>query len=163
MQISKNKVVTLTYNLSSNLPGEDMKHIETADNNHPLVFLFGAGMMIPGFEKNLEGKSGGDKFSFTINSADAYGDKDSSAVVQIPIDVFKVDGVVDISMLQKGRVLSMNDQDGNVLQGTVMSYDDNAVTMDFNHPLAGHELHFSGEIISIREASPEEISHGHVH
>jgi FKBP-type peptidyl-prolyl cis-trans isomerase SlyD len=163
MQISKNKVVTLTYKLSSNLPGDEKKHVETADSSSPLVFLFGSGMMIPGFEKNLEGKSNGDQFSFSIKSDDAYGAKDSSAIVQLPIDIFKVDGVVDLNLLQVGKILPLNDQDGNVLQGQVKSYDDKTVTMDFNHPLAGHELHFAGEIIGIREASPEEISHGHVH
>ena len=163
MQISENKVVTVTYDLHSNLPGNDREHVETADTSHPLSFIFGAGMMIPGFEKGLEGKTKGDDFSFTINSADAYGDKDATAIVKLPIDFFKMDGVVDFNLLKVGNVLPLRDNDGNVLQGTVMGYDNDAVEMDFNHPLAGHELHFSGKIVDVREATAEELSHGHVH
>ena len=128
MQISKNKVVTVSYNLSSNLPGSDRQHVETADSSNPLQFIYGLGMMIPGFERGLEGKSLGDSFDFSIESEDAYGQTDESAVIKLPIDIFKVEGVVD-----------------------------------FNHPLAGHLLHFTGKILEIRDASAEEISHGHVH
>lgn len=163
MQVSTNKVVTVTYILSSNLPGDDKKHIETADEKNPLNFIFGGGMMIPGFEKGLEGKATGEAFSFSIDSADAYGDQDENAIVKLPLEIFKVDGVVDFNLLKVGNVLPLNDDQGNVLNGTVKGYDDSTVTMDFNHPLAGHHLHFSGEIINIREASAEEISHGHVH
>ena len=163
MQVSKNKVVTVTYSLSSNLPGDSQKHVETADNAHPLSFIFGLGMMIPGFEKGLEGKSPGEKFKFSIESSDAYGDFDDQAIAKLPIEIFKVDGVVDFNLLKVGNILPLNDDQGNVLNGMVKSYDDNSVTMDFNHPLAGHQLHFTGEIVKIREASPEEISHGHVH
>ncbi len=163
MQITANKVVTVTYDLSSNLPGNDKKHVETADTNHPLSFIFGAGMMIPGFEKGLEGKTTGDNFTFTIQSADAYGDKDATAIIKLPIDIFKMDGVVDFNLLKVGNVLPLRDQEGNVLNGTVMGYDEETVQMDFNHPLAGHELHFSGKVVGVREATAEEISHGHVH
>lgn len=163
MQISNNKVVTVTYDLSSNKPGTDKAHVETADTNHPLSFIFGTGMMIPGFEKGLEGKTKGDSFIFTIESADAYGDQDDTAIIKLPIDIFKVDGVVDFKLLKIGNVLPLNDNEGNVLNGTVLGYDDETVTMDFNHPLAGHQLHFSGKIIDVRDATAEEISHGHVH
>jgi FKBP-type peptidyl-prolyl cis-trans isomerase SlyD len=163
MQVSKNKVITVTYSLSSNLPGDSQQHIETSDPANPLSFIYGLGMMIPGFEKGLEGKNQGDKFKFSIDSADAYGDLDDQAVAKLPIDIFKVDGVVDFNMLKVGNILPLNDHEGNVLNGMVKGYDDLSVTMDFNHPLAGHQLHFTGEIVGIREASPEEISHGHVH
>jgi FKBP-type peptidyl-prolyl cis-trans isomerase SlyD len=162
-QIAKDKVVTVTYDLSSNLPGENKEHVETADEKHPLKFLFGSGMMIPGFEKGLEGKTKGDSFSFVIDSIDAYGDLDSQAVIKLPIDIFKVDGVVDFKLLTIGNTLPLNDNEGNVLNGTVRGYDESTVTMDFNHPLAGHQLHFSGKVVDVRDASAEEISHGHVH
>jgi len=163
MQISQNKVVTVTYDLSSNLPGSDKAHVETTDTNNPLSFIFGSGMMIPGFEKGLEGKSKGDSFTFTLDSADAYGDKDATAIIKLPLDIFKQDGVVDFNLLKVGNVLPLRDNDGNVLQGTVMGYDNETVQMDFNHPLAGHQLHFSGKIVDVREATAEELSHGHVH
>jgi FKBP-type peptidyl-prolyl cis-trans isomerase SlyD len=163
MQVSKNKVVTVSYNLSSNMPGSEKQHVETADSTQPLRFIFGLGMMIPGFEKGLEGKSKGDSFEFTIESEDAYGQKEDTAVIKLPIEIFKVDGVVDFNLLKIGNMLPLNDSEGNVLNGIVRGYDDTTVTMDFNHPLAGHSLHFTGEILEIREASPEEITHGHVH
>ena len=137
--------------------------METADKSNPLQFLYGVGMMIPGFEKGLVGKSTGDTFGFTINPEDGYGDNDASAIIDLPIDIFKVDNVIDLNLLKIGNVLPMSDNSGNVLNGKVVSFDDTAVKMDFNHPLAGHELHFTGEILEVREASPEEASHGHVH
>jgi FKBP-type peptidyl-prolyl cis-trans isomerase SlyD len=163
MQISKDKVVTVTYNLHSNLPGSEKNHVETADDANPLSFLFGSGMMIPGFEKGLLGKIKGDTFTFSIESDDAYGNSLDNAIIKLPIDVFKMDGVLDMDLLKIGRVLPMNDNEGNVLHGKIDAFDAETVTMDFNHPLAGHALHFSGKIIDVREASPEEVSHGHVH
>lgn len=163
MEVGKNKVVTVTYQLHSNLPSTDKAHVETADKSNPLQFLYGVGMMIPGFEKGLEGKSTGDSFGFTINPEEGYGENDATAIIELPIDIFKVDNVIDMNLLKIGNVLPMSDNSGNVLNGKVVSYDDKAVKMDFNHPLAGHELHFTGEILEVREASPEELSHGHVH
>ncbi len=163
MQVSTNKVVTVTYDLHCNLPGDDKHHVETADIKNPLSFIFGSGMMITGFEKGLNGKSKGDKFSFSIESDDAYGNKVETAVIKLPIEIFKVDGVLDLNLLQIGKILPLNDNEGNVLYGIVLVYDLETVTMDFNHPLAGHHLHFSGEIADIREASVEELAHGHVH
>jgi FKBP-type peptidyl-prolyl cis-trans isomerase SlyD len=163
MKIDSNKVVTVTYRLHANLPTEEQKHIETADASRPLKFLYGVGMMIPGFERGLEGKSSGDSFSFTIEADDAYGSTDDSAVIDLPIEIFKVDGVIDFDMLKVGNVLPMTDQEGHMLNGKVVSYDEQKVKMDFNHPLAGHTLHFSGEIVEVRNATPEEMDHGHVH
>ena len=163
MQVGNNKVVTVTYQLHSNLPSTAKNHVETADKSNPLQFLYGSGMMIPGFEKGLAGKSTGDSFDFVINSEEGYDDNDETAVVDLPIDIFKVDNAIDLSILKIGNVLPMSDNSGNVMNGKVLSFDDTAVKMDFNHPLAGHELHFSGEIIEVREATQEEMDHGHVH
>ena len=163
MQVGNNKVVTVTYQLHSNLPSTAKNHVETADKSNPLQFLYGSGMMIPGFEKGLAGKSIGDSFDFVINSEEGYGDNDASAVVDLPIDIFKVDNAVDLNILKIGNVLPMSDNMGNVMNGKVISFDDTAVKIDFNHPLAGHELHFSGVIIEVREATQEEMDHGHVH
>lgn len=163
MQISKNKVVTVTYDLSANIPGNNKQHIETADEKNALSFIFGSGMMIPGFEKGLEGKSKGDDFSFTLESADGYGDNDPAAIIKLPIDIFKVEGTIDFKILKVGNILPLNDNEGNTLNGMVKGYDEETVTMDFNHPLAGQQLHFSGKVIEVREATSEELSHGHVH
>lgn len=163
MLIAENKVVTVSYELHANMPNQERKHIETAEAEQPLSFIFGLGMMIPGFEKGLEGKTQGDEFSFSIAPEEAYGIADESAVIKLPLDIFKVDNAIDFSILQVDNILPMSDNEGNVLNGRVLAYDDAQVTMDFNHPLAGQELHFAGKILTIREATPEEIEHGHVH
>ena len=163
MQVSKNKVVTVTYELHCNLPGDVKHHIESTDIKNPLSFIFGTGMMIPGFEKGLDGKIKGDKFSFSIESEDAYGSMEETAVIKLPIEIFKVGGILDLKLLQIGKILPLNDDEGNVLYGTVLAFDTETVTMDFNHPLAGHQLHFAGDVVEIRDASEQELSHGHVH
>ena len=163
MKVELNKVVSVTYKLEANKQGAEKNHIETAGNDHPLVFLFGSGGLIPAFEENLLGKSIGDKFSFSIGAADAYGEINTDALVDLPIDIFKVDGVVDMSLLRTGNIVPMNDHEGNRLDGKVVGISGESVKMDFNHPLAGHDLHFSGEVLDVRDASVEEIQHGHAH
>lgn len=163
MKITENTVVTVTYKLHANLPNESQKHVETADATAPLKFLYGVGMMIPGFEHGLEGKSTGDSFSFSIAPEDAYGSLDADAVVSLPIDIFKVENAIDFNILKVGNTLPMSDGQGNVMNGKVVSYDDTNVKMDFNHPLADHTLHFAGEILEVRTATAEELDHGHVH
>jgi FKBP-type peptidyl-prolyl cis-trans isomerase SlyD len=156
MKIDKNKVVSVTYRLEANPAGAEKKHIETA-------FLFGSGGLIPAFEENLAGLVVGNNFAFSIDAANAYGELEPEALVDIPMDVFKVDGVIDMSMLVVGNVIPMSDRDGNRLDGRVSGISGDSVKMDFNHPLAGHQLHFSGEVIEVREASEEELAHGHAH
>ncbi len=164
MKIEKNKVVSVTYDLHSTSGEKTEKtHVESTGSNDPLVFLFGAGNMIPAFEKNLEGKSAGDSFEFSINSSNAYGENDADAIVNLPLDVFKTDGVVDLKLLQTGNIIPLMDNEGNKMNGKVVKVEAETVLMDFNHPLAGHDLHFKGHVTEVREASPEEISHGHVH
>jgi len=163
MKIEKNKVVSVTYRLEANPSGEEKKHIETAGTDRPLVFLYGSGGLIPSFEENLNGLVDGDNFSFSIDAAEAYGEIEPDALVELPIDIFKVDGVIDMSMLQTGNVVPMTDRDGSRLDGKVVAITGETVKMDFNHPLAGHQLHFSGEVIEVREASEEELFHGHAH
>src|SRR5688500_12373097 len=163
MKIANHSVVTLNYSLDAGLPDTAMEHVESTDPAQPFKFLSGSGGLIRGFEENLMGLKAGDKFDFNLNPSEAYGETDETAVVQLPIEIFRQDGVVDIEILKVGNRVPMRDQEGNMLQGIIKSFNDQAVTMDFNHPLAGHALHFAGEIVSVREATPEEISHGHVH
>lgn len=163
MKITKNTVVSLTYDLQVSDAQHEKTFVEKADQANPLVFLFGAGGLIPAFENNVDGLTVGDKFEFEIPAAEAYGLADENAVVALPKDVFKVDGKVDTEMLQVGNVLPMSDEEGNRLNGRIVEVTDDQVIMDFNHPLAGKDLHFKGEVVGVREAAPEEISHGHVH
>ena len=163
MKVAQNKVVSVTYRLEANTEGAEKQHIETAGVERPLTFLFGSGGLIPAFEANLEGKVVGDAFAFSIEAEEAYGVSEPEAIIDLPLDIFKVDGVIDVSMLQTGNIIPMNDREGNRLDGRVLEVGTETVKMDFNHPLAGHALHFSGEVIEVREASEEEISHGHAH
>lgn len=161
MQIDQHKVVTLHYRLQeSNVEGE---LIETTFGSDPLVFLYGVGQMLPEFERQLSGKSAGDEFQFGIAAADAYGESDPEALVELPLDVFIIDGELAEDLLEIGRRIPMSDQDGNQLIGTILALKDDGVLMDFNHPMAGQDLYFTGVIESVRAATEGEIAHGHVH
>ncbi|MEP7169544.1 MAG: FKBP-type peptidyl-prolyl cis-trans isomerase [Bacteroidota bacterium] len=164
MKIEKNKVVALSYDLhSSKGESNERTHVESTGDIHPLVFLFGTGNMIPEFEKNLEGKSAGDVFEFSILSGNAYGENDPKALINLPVEIFKKDGVLDLKLLQTGNIVPLMDTDGNRMNGKVVKLEGDNVLMDFNHPLAGKNLHFKGKIVEVREATAEELSHGHVH
>jgi FKBP-type peptidyl-prolyl cis-trans isomerase SlyD len=154
-------VVSLTYTLK--LDHAEGELVEKVDKTEPLVFIYGAGMMLPKFEENLTNKVVGDGFEFTLGSTDAYGDYQLDMVVNLPLDIFKVDGKVDYEMLKEGSMLPMVDNQGNHLQGKVLGVENDTVRMDFNHPMSGKTLHFTGEIVGIREATEEELSHGHIH
>lgn len=161
MKIGKHSVVTLHYKLQEDNASGDL--IEETTGGEPLVFLQGVGQMIPEFERQLEGKSAGDSFAFGIKSADAYGEYSDDAKLSIPIDTFIVDGELANDLLEEGRTIPMRDQEGNMIYGTVLEVGDKEVAMDFNHPMAGVDLFFSGKIEDIRAATPSEIDHGHVH
>ena len=161
MLIKKNSVVTLHYKLQAN--NAEGEIIEETFNSDPLTFLFGHGQMIPDFESNLEGRTIGDKHSFGIASADAYGEINPEAVVDLPIDTFIVDGELASDLLIEGKSIPMSDDQGNRLMGTIKKVGDQDVTVDFNHPMAGQDLYFSVQIEAIREATSSEMAHGHVH
>lgn len=161
MKITKNKVVSVSYTLTEN--NEEGKFIEQTQQDAPFVFLYGHGGIIEGFEKNLQDLGVGDFFSFSVPAAQAYGEFQAENIIDLPLDVFKRDGEVDKELLQEGNVIPLQDEKGNVYRGTVKSITDSVVTMDFNHPLAGTGLHFRGQVLEVRDATSEEISHGHVH
>jgi len=165
MIIAKNSVVSLSYILkvrTSLSPQE--RHVEETTADRPFVFLYGAGMLLPDFEKNLSSKKAGDKFNFFIAAENGYGVKNDNYILNIPIDSFKgPGGTLDLNEVKVGNILTMNDDKGNQMQGTILEVTPVHVKMDFNHPLAGHELHFTGEVLDVRAATAEEISHGHVH
>lgn len=161
MQIHKNTVVTLHYKLKQD--DSEGQLIEETYGSEPLIFLYGAGNMIPEFESKLEGKKSGEKFSFSIDHDKAYGEYNPDAVITVPISTFMVEGKIAKDLLEPGRRIPMRDQNGNQLNGTVKEVKKEEVVMDFNHPLAGVDLFFNGEIEEVREATETEISHGHVH
>ena len=161
MVIDKNKVVTLHYKLQEGSAEGNL--IEETHGKEPLVFLYGVGQMIPEFERQLAGKEEGDTFAFGIESGEAYGEYDPQAIVTIPKNSFVVDGELATDLLQVGKIIPMRDHDGNQLLGTVKEVGEEEVLMDFNHPMAGVDLYFTGNIEEIREATASELEHGHVH
>ena len=161
--VDKNKVVSVAYRLTVNEDGQETL-IEETEAGKPFVFLFGSGGLIEAFENNLKGLKTGDSFDFKIDVKNAYGESHADNVVNIPIEAFLgEDGKLDEEMVQVGNVLPMVDNEGHRMQGTVEEITDAHVKMDFNHPLADKDLHFKGKVVDVREATPEEISHGHVH
>jgi len=162
MEIKKDRVVSLIYELrKDNATGEV---IEKIDAKSALQFVFGSGMLLKDFESNISGLKVGNSFQFPLTSAQAYGEYNQEAKVEMPIDVFKDEkGKVNNSLLVVGTFIPMQDGQGNMYNGKVLEVTDSTVQIDFNHPLAGQNLHFSGEVIEVREASAEELQHGHVH
>lgn len=158
MKITRHTVPAVAYVLKVN-----NEVVDNADASSPLIYLAGVGMMIPGFERELEGKEAGHNFEFSLSVEDAYGHRIEEAVVPIPREVFIVDGKFDDAVVKVGAILPMSDQDGNPMNGLILEISNESVTMDFNHPLAGAELHFSGQVLEVRDATSEEIQHGHVH
>ena len=155
--IKKDKVVTLNYRLKDeNLDGT---LIEETYGKNPLVFLYGAGGMLPKFEENISGLKQGDKFSFTIKASEAYGETNEQAIIEVSKEAFNNDK----SLIQLGKSLPMQDKDGNKFDGIIVEIKDESVMMDFNHPLAGVNLFFEGDVVDVRDATHQELDHGHVH
>ena len=157
MKISDEKIVSLTYDLTVDDNGEK-ELMERATKENPLVFMFGMGMMLEAFERNLSGKLVGDKFSFTLTPEEAYGEYVEENVAELPKQIFEVEGKFDSERIKEGETLPMMDNQGNRLMGSVLEVKSDVVVMDFNHPLAGETLHFDGEVIDVHEATPEEIA-----
>ncbi len=161
MTISNEKVVTLVYQLKVDNSEGDI--IETVKEDKPFVFLYGAGSMLPKFEENLNGLKANEKFEFTLKSDDAYGQATEDALMDLPKNTFEVDGNIEEGLLAEGNVIPMQNDEGQKFNGVIVEVKEESVIIDFNHPLAGDDLHFTGNIIEVREATKEEIEHGHVH
>ena len=161
MKVGTDKVVTLTYVLRFN--NEEGEVIQKVEKDRPFVHLFGAGTLLPSFESNLSGLSAGDKFGFHLNSDDAYGETSEEGIIELEKELFEIDGKIDEELVAVGKMVAMQDENGHPVDGRVLAIKDKTIVMDFNHPLAGQDLYFSGQILEVREASEEELSHGHVH
>ena len=147
MKIEAGKTAVVQYQL---LNAENGSQIEATTDKNPAVFKFGTNRLIPEFEKNLSGLVANDTFDFIIKAKDAYGPVDTYAVFDIPLDTFEVDGNIDEKMIQIGNMIPMTDNEGNKHLGKITKIMDDAVTMDFNHPLAGQNLRFIGQILEVK-------------
>jgi FKBP-type peptidyl-prolyl cis-trans isomerase SlyD len=149
MQISKNKVAAIHYTLRDN----EGTIIDSSEGRDPLQYLHGAGNLIPGMEEGLEGKAKGEKLNLTIDPEKGYGEKDETLIQKVPRSAFGDQEV------KPGMRFSTNQ--GGVVTVTDVNLD--SITVDGNHPLAGVPLNFAVEIVEVRQATDEEITHGHVH
>jgi FKBP-type peptidyl-prolyl cis-trans isomerase SlyD len=159
--ITTNKSVVLHYNLKENDSNGQL--IESTYSSRPLEFIFGSGKMIPMFEEMLEGKSDGDSFAFSIPAEQAYGEPNANAIMDLELSIFEYHGKIDYDMLKIGNSVPMSDSQGHRIDGVVKEITDSHVKMDFNHPLAGKNLFFQGEILSVSDVSEEELAHMHSH
>lgn len=156
LEITKHSMVTLTYDLR--LDDENGEMIEQATMEKPLQFLYGAGLMLPKFESKLSGLREGEPFTIKLSKNDAYGEVNQDAVVELPKHVFLVDGKFDDDLIKLGNTVPMMSSNGQRLNGLVLEISDDTVKMDFNHPLAGEDLHFSGMVLGVRRPSEEELA-----
>ncbi len=159
MIIMKNKAVTISYVLRDSAG----TLIEQTTPDNPLAFLFGVGGMLPDFEANLLGMQQKETFDFHIKSDRAYGEVDKSAVVDLPIQTFVFDDKLATEMLVVGKMIPMRNDQNQLIHGKIVEVKKDTVKMDFNHPLAGIDLHFTGEVLEVRNATEDELAHGHVH
>ena len=153
MQIGDQKVVTLHYTLTDN----DGKVIDKSEDGS-FAYLHGASNIIPGLEDALTGKSAGEEMSVSVSPEQAYGVRDEAMLQQVPKNMFE-----DDSQIAVGTQFHAQGPNGEMLVVTVMEVEDEHVLVDGNHPLAGETLHYDITVIDVRDATEEEISHGHVH
>jgi FKBP-type peptidyl-prolyl cis-trans isomerase SlyD len=153
MNIAKNRVVSIDYTLKD----DNDQFIDSTSGSDPLDYLHGYDNIIPGLEQALEGKSQGDKLNVKVPAADAYGLRDDKLVSTVPLDRF--DGA---DAVEEGMQFEAQTPDGYRIV-TVTKVEDNQVTIDGNHPLAGLNLNFDVTVTAVREANAEELAHGHVH
>lgn len=161
MKITKNKVVSMTYVLSENDVNGNLIQEVTKDN--PFVILMGVGALLPKFESELEGLKTGDSYGFAVESKDGYGSHNPDAVLELDKKIFEVEGKIEDDLLKIGNAIPMQNNQGQALSGIVKEIKEDKVLMDFNHPLADVNLFFTGEILDVRDATKEELEHGHVH
>ncbi|MFA5834173.1 MAG: peptidylprolyl isomerase [Bacteroidota bacterium] len=153
MKIAKDKVVSIEYTLRD----DNGNVLDSSDGREPLAYLHGNGNLIPGLESQLEGKIANDILKVSVAPADGYGEFDQSQIVTVPRNQFT--GIHDLAI---GMQFTSSGPDGERVV-TVTKIEKENVTVNGNHPLAGQTLNFDVKIVGVREATAEELSHGHVH
>jgi FKBP-type peptidyl-prolyl cis-trans isomerase SlyD len=153
MTISEKKVVQMHYELKN----EEGQVLDSSNGKEPLAYIHGMGNIIPGLEKELLNKTKGDKINAVIAPAEAYGVKDHDKIFKVAKKQFQGEGEIQVGMQIQAET------EGRMEVGLVENIEGDEVTLNFNHPLAGQTLHFDVEVVDVREATAEELSHGHVH
>lgn len=146
-------VVSMDYTLHV-----DGELLDSSDGQGPLQFLVGYGNIIPGLENEMMGMKVGDSKKVVVQPVDGYGEFDENAFMDVPRDQFPKD-----MKLEEGVELTVRDNEDNARMARIDRIEGNTVTLNFNHPLAGDELHFYVRVMALREPNEEELAHGHVH
>lgn len=149
-------MVSLIYELRES--DSNGRIIEALDETRPLTFIYGTGRLLPVFESNISLLKAGDNFRFKLNSETAYGDKREEMIINVPVAVFETDRKINEDICRVGNEVPMTDSEGNQLLGIINEITDSYVRMDFNHPMAGLDLFFSGKIVEVREATENELA-----
>lgn len=152
-KVENDLVVSLEYTLT--VEGEV---VDSSEENGPIDYIQGKGNIIPGLEKELAGMNVGDTKKVKVLAKDAYGEYDPEATEEIELSDFPEEIPLEV-----GVELAVEDEDGNATSATIVEVGETAVTLNFNHPLAGKDLEFDVKIAGIRAATAEELEHGHVH
>ena len=155
MKIAPNTVVEFSYDLEV-----EGQIVDRTTKERPLDYIHATGSLLPKLEAAIEGMEPGDKFDVTLAAADAYGEVDPSRIIDLPKAAFEVNGEIREDLLVPGNTIPMMNSMGGVIPGVVLEVTEDSVKMDLNHQMAGKTLHFTGEIISVREATEKELTEG---
>lgn len=166
MNIRENAVVGLTYELKVSKDADDIESapfsVEVRDEEDPFYFIFGQSGLPEKFEELLANKAEGEEFSFVIGVEDAYGDAQDDLLITLPKSQFSDEQGFSKEMLGEGNFLPLMDENGYPMQAKIIKDLGEEILLDFNHPLVGFDLHFEGEVLAVREATPEELEKGMV-
>ena len=155
MKIAQNTVVEFSYELEV-----EGKVVDHTTKERPLDYIHGTGSLLPKLEAHIEGMEPGDKFEITLSPADGYGEVDPTRIIDLPKAAFEVNGEIREDLLVPGNTIPMMNSMGGVIPGLVLEVTEDSVKMDLNHQMAGKTLHFSGEILTVREATEKELTEG---
>ena len=154
---NKNKYISVSYKLYSNTSDGKPELIEETAEGDPFIFVSALGMTLDAFEAQIVPLKVGDKFDFTLAPSDAYGDYEASGKQSVPRNIFEINGKLDSRFIYEGAVVPLASPDGARFNGTIVEIGEETITVDLNHPLAGKNLNFVGEVIESREATNEEV------
>ena len=155
MKIEQNKVVEFCYELEV-----EGKVVDQTTKERPLDYIHDTGSLLPKLEAAIEGMEPGDRFDVTLSPADGYGEVDPSRILDLPKSAFEVNGEVREDLLVPGNTIPMLNGMGGVIPGVVLEVSEDSVKMDLNHQMAGKTLHFTGEVLTVREATEKELTEG---
>ena len=155
MKIEQNNVVEFCYELEV-----DGQVVDQTTKERPLDYIHGTGSLLPKLEAAIEGMEPGDRFDVTLSPADGYGEVDPSRILDLPKSAFEVNGEVREDLLVPGNTIPMLNSMGGVIPGVVLEVSEDSVKMYLNHQMAGKTLHFTGEVLTVREATEKELTEG---